>query len=130
VNREKRQHFRLNIELPCALRLPNGDTLTARILNLSAGGLMLRCGRDTLYRILPRDQRTPGQVTGVMTRISFDLQPPSLPPLSVDATARLIHSERLAQDVFHVGVQFTRLDGVATESLITSIEAYRAQQKN
>jgi hypothetical protein len=110
VEKDKRQYSRLETEIPVTVRLPKGDVLSAVIVNLSAGGLKFSCGRDTVHQILPKDQRTPGQIMGVMIEVRFELDPPEQPRLSLGAMARVIHSERLAQDVFHVGVQFTRIE--------------------
>jgi len=93
------------------------------IVNLSTGGLKFSCGLDTVHQILPKDQRTPGQVIGVTIEIQFDLQPPAQPRLSLDAMARVIHSERLAQDVFHVGVQFIRIEEADLAALKSYIDA-------
>ena len=90
------------------------------IVNLSIGGLKFSCGRDTVLQILPKDQQTPGQITGVMVEIRFDLQPPELPRLSLNTRARVIHLERLAQDVFHVGIQFIAID----ESDVMALKGY------
>ena len=110
MEKDKRQYSRLETEIPVTVRLPKGDVLSAVIVNLSAGGLKFSCGRDTVHQILPKDQRTPGQIMGVMIEVRFELDPPEQPRLSLGAMARVIHSERLAQDVFHVGVQFTRIE--------------------
>jgi hypothetical protein len=123
VDREKRQYFRLDTEIPGTVRLPEGESLPALIVNLSVGGLKFSCGRDTVHQILPKDQQTPGQVTGVMIEIQFDLQSPAQPPLSLNTRARVIHSERLAQDIFHVGVQFIHIDEATVATLKRHIDA-------
>jgi hypothetical protein len=128
VDREKRQYLRLDTEIPVTVRLPKGETLPAVIVNLSAGGLKFSCRRDTVHQILPKDQRTPGQVMGVMIEVQFDLQPPAQPRMSLNAMARVIHSERLAQDVFHVGVQFIRIEEADLAILKSYIDANLPQQ--
>ena len=128
MDREKRQYFRLDTEIPLTVGLPTGEILPAVIVNLSAGGLKFSCGRDTVHQILPKDQRTPGQVIGVMIEVHFDLQPPAQPRLSLNTMARVIHSERLAQDVFHVGVQFFRIDEADLATLKSYIDANLPQR--
>ena len=123
MDREKRQYYRLDTEVPCTVHLPSGDMLPAIIVNLSVGGLKFSCGRDAVHLILPRDQRTPGQVMGVVIEIQFGLQLASQPEFTLNAMARVIHLERLAQDIFHVGVQFIRLDEAAVTTLKAHIEA-------
>jgi hypothetical protein len=103
--------------------LPKGDVLSGVIVNLSVGGLKFSCGRDTVHHILPRDQQTPGQVTGVVIEIQFDLELTAQPRLTLDAMARVIHSERLAQDIFHVGVQFIHIDEATVATLKRHIDA-------
>ena len=111
------------------MSLPKGDGLSAVIVNLSVGGLKLSCGRDTIQHILPRDQQTPGQVTGVSIEIQFDLELPAQHHSSLNAMGRVIHSERLAQDIFHVGVQFIHLDEATVATLKVYIDAYLSQQQ-
>jgi hypothetical protein len=125
VDREKRQYHRLDTKIPCTVRLPEGEILSAVIVNLSAGGLKFSCGRDAVHHILPKDQRIPGQVTGVVIEIRFDLQARTEPSLT--AMGRVIHSERLAQDVFHVGVQFTHIDEAAVATLKGYIDTHPSQ---
>jgi len=126
VDRDKRQYFRLDTDIPCTVRLPKGDNLPAVIVNLSVGGIKFSCSRDTVHHILPKDQRVPGQVMGVLIEIGFDLQSPIQDRLSLNTTARVIHSERLAQDVFHVGVQFLHVDETDMATLRGYIESNRA----
>ena len=109
--------------------MPKGELLPAIIVNLSVDGLKFSCGRDTVHQILPKDQQTPGQVTGVMIEIQFDLQPPAQPPLPLNTRARVIHSERLAQDVFHVGIQFIHIDESDLMALKGYIDATLSQQQ-
>jgi hypothetical protein len=111
------------------VRLPKGEILPAVIVNLSAGGLKFSVGRDTAHHILPRDQRTPGSVTGVEIEIQFNLKLPTQSPSSLNALARVIHSERLAQEVFHVGVQFIRIDEAAAATVKDYIDANYLQQQ-
>jgi hypothetical protein len=108
--------------------MPKGEMLPAVIVNLSLGGLKFSCARDTVHHILPSDQRTPGQVMGVMIQIQFDLQLPAQTSLSFDATARVVHSERLAQDVFHVGIQFIHVDEADLAILKDYIDGNLARQ--
>jgi len=129
VDREKRQYFRVDTEIPGTVRLPKGDILPTTIVNLSVGGLKFSCGRDTVHQILPKDQQTPGQITGVMIEIQFDLQPLEQPQLSLNTRARVIHSERLAQDVFHIGIEFIHIDESDIMALKGYIDATLSQQQ-
>jgi len=111
------------------VRLSKGEILPTTIVNLSVSGLKFSCGRDTVHQILPKDQQTPGQITGVMIEIQFDLQPLEQPQRSLNTRARVIHSERLAQDVFHVGIQFIHIDESDVMALKDYIDATLSQQQ-
>jgi hypothetical protein len=128
VYKEKRKHFRVNTDIPCEMGLPRNALSAARIIDLSLSGLKFRCDRTTIHAILPEDQRTPGRVWDVEIEIHFTLQNEACPAVAVDARARVIHSERLAQDAFHVGVEFTELDAAARKSLEDYILGSRSRQ--
>ncbi len=98
----------------------SGGLQPVRILNLSIGGLKFSCGLQVINSILPEDQRTPGQILDVEMDISFELPRGDAPVLQVMTRARVVHSERLAQDEFHVGVQFIDL----AEAVSDSLESY------
>ena len=117
-----RQHCRVAADIACDVGNESGaGLLPARILNLSIGGLKFRCGMQVIDNILPQDQRTPGQILDVEMDIAFELpQEGATPPLPVRARATIVHSERLAQDEFHVGVQFIDLE----ESIYGPLESY------
>jgi c-di-GMP-binding flagellar brake protein YcgR len=117
VDREKRKHFRTHTDIPCEIGLHQPGPSSARILNLSAGGLKFGCDRATIHNILPEDQRTPGRVWDVRIEIHFTLQAGDRPAIPVSVNARVIHSERLAQDEFHVGVEFSEIDAATLKAL-------------
>ena len=62
-----------------------------------------------------------------MIDVQADLQPSVQPRQPFNVTARVIHSERLAQDVYHVGVQFSDIDEAVATYLKAYIEARLAQ---
>jgi hypothetical protein len=128
VYKEKRKHFRINTDIPCEMGLQRNALSTARIIDLSLGGLKFRCDRATIHGILPEDQRTPGRVWDVEIVIRFTLQTEAYPDVAVDVRARVIHSERLSQDAFHVGVEFTALDAAVRKTLEDYILESRSRQ--
>ena len=125
-----RQHCRVAADIACDVGNESGaGLLPARILNLSIGGLKFRCGMQVIDSILPQDQRTPGQILDVEMDIVFELpQEGAASPLSVRTRATIIHSERLAQDEFHVGVQFIGLEKYMSESLESYINTLLEQE--
>jgi hypothetical protein len=116
-----RRHLRVNTEIPCQIRSVGDGQATARILNISVAGLKFCCDHGTIQNILPEDQQTPGQVLDVKIDIHFELLTATGNTAPVITPATIIHSERLAQDVFHVGVQFYDLDDSMLQILKTYI---------
>ena len=101
-----RKHDRISTEIPCRLGLPGEREYQGTVINLSAGGLRLACNLETYEAIIPAEQRTPGQVMDVQVEIKFALQPINQPSVDMQLGAMVIHSERLAQDNFHIGIQY------------------------
>ena len=119
-----REHDRITTEISCQVCPAGGNRNTAIIINLSAGGLKFTCNRAVFNQLLPEDQRIPGQVSGVEIEIQFQLRVAGRKkPLTIRAQARLIYTERLAQDSFTLGAQFIAL----RETEIRGIENYMQQ---
>ena len=97
------------------------------MLNLSAGGLKFSCPQVAFADLLPAPQRTPGLVQDVEIEVQFQLAlPGSTVPHTIKTAAVIIHTERLAQDCYHVGAQFNPLpdrDAQALESYISHMES-------
>ena len=74
--------------------------------------------------MLPEDQRTPGRVVDVVIEIDFKLQPTGQTAEDFHSRAKIIHSERLAQDEFHIGVQFIGMDDAALQVLRAWIDEH------
>lgn len=108
--------------MPCGVGgIACDEMLPARILNLSIGGLKFSCGLQVVNCILPEDQRTPGQILDVEMDVAFELPRGDEPAMPVRSRAKVVHSERLAQDEFHVGVQFIGLEESVTGQLESHI---------
>lgn len=105
-----RRHDRVGAEFPCQVGTGKDALHTAQVLNLSAGGLKFCCSQETIQCLLPEGQQTPGLVTGVSIHVQFRLTLDGRKtPARISTTADIIHTERLAQDIYHVGIQFTGL---------------------
>jgi len=111
--RINRRHRRIGMDIPCAAGLPGQDLAPARLRNLSIGGMKFECGQALIRRFLPQENTTPGMVEDVMLEIEFRLPDDARGEALIRARARLSHYERLAQDRFHVGLQFRDIsDGI------------------
>ena len=106
--------------LPCEVGQPGGALSTAQILDLSVGGLKFSCSQKTVNDIIPDGERTVGLIMDVDIDVQFELPSDNQQTVVIKTGARIIHSERLAQDVFHVGIQFKTLDAGA----FRQVEAY------
>ena len=119
----KRKHPRVKTDIHCEVGLPNNDLSDGQILDLSVDGLKFGCARHTIHNILPENRRTPGPVMDIVIEIHFELQLPDLTAQAVKCKATLIHFERLAQENYHVGVQFINMNNTALEAFLeTALE--------
>ncbi len=124
-----RRHHRARVDLPCELCLPGGDSVPALVLNLSAGGLKFCCGQDALFDLLPEGQRMPGQVAGITIGICLQFPSGDAPQTRLRVKASVVHTERLAQDIYHVGVQFIDLDKASARAVEDYVEECRDLQR-
>lgn len=124
-----RRHQRASVDLPCELCLPGGGSAPARILNLSVGGLKFCCGQDTLCDMLPEGQRMPGQVAGITIGICLQFPSGDAPHTRLRVKVSVVHTERLAQDKYHVGVQFIDLNEASARAVEDYVEKYRDLQR-
>lgn len=118
--RSNRRHFRVRAELPCEVGLPDGTLSAAQILDISIGGLKFSCSHEIVNNIIPDGERTVGMIMDAGVDIQFKLSSDKESTAAIKTGARIIHSERIAQDVFHVGIQFNTLSNDA----IRQLEAY------
>jgi hypothetical protein len=102
-----RKHNRIDTEIPCRIGLQGDCMYDATVLNLSVGGLKLVCNHATYTSIIPADQLIPGQVSDVRLTVKFSLSPISRRAMNLQLDGMVTHSERLAQDSYHIGIQFT-----------------------
>jgi hypothetical protein len=121
--RSNRKHHRIDAELHCEVGQPGGSLSTAKVLDLSIGGLKFSCSREIVNAIIPDDERTVGLIMDVDVDVQFSLPSDSKHATAINTGARIIHTERLAQDLFHVGIEFNNLDIDARRQLEAYIES-------
>jgi CheY-like chemotaxis protein len=105
MEREHRRYFRYDIDLPVRFWNHLGQSFTARMKNVSEGGLAVRL-------------LDPGHLKGVLT-VEFDL--PSVTPQRFHARADVVWSDSLV-----VGLRFLYIEkdsGVALQGWLNSLEA-------
>ena len=118
--RSNRRHLRIRAELSCEVGQPGGKLFAAQILDISIGGLKFSCSHETVNNIIPDGERTVGLIMDAGIDIQFKLPSDKKSTTIIKIGARIIHSERLAQDVFHVGIQFNTLN----INVVRQLEAY------
>ena len=124
-----RKYRRATVNIPCKVGKPAGGSSQATITNLSAGGLRITCNQETYERLLPEELRTPGMINGIPISISFAIDSQDRKhPYTLTARAQIIHSERLAQDTYHVGVQFEELEQTDDSRLAAYIDMALAEE--
>ena len=98
----------------------------ALILDLSYGGAKFSCDQQTVKRMFPQDQAAVGMILDAEIEVHFILPTESKRGAAFMARARVVHSERLAQDLFNVGVQFLGLNQADARKLEDYIEQSRS----
>ncbi|MGB5426937.1 MAG: PilZ domain-containing protein [Gammaproteobacteria bacterium] len=120
--RSNRKHHRIRPELPCEVGRPGGELFAAKVLDISIGGLKFSCSQETVNDIIPDGERTVGLIMDVEIDVQFTIPSDNKRASAIKTGARIIHSERLAQDLFHVGIQFNTLNSTARSQLEAFIE--------
>jgi len=108
--------------LSCEVGQSGGKLFVAQVLDISIGGLKFSCSQETVNDIIPDGERTVGLIMDVEIDVQFKLPSDSKRATAIKTSARIIHSERLAQDLFHVGIQFNTLNSNARGQLEAYIE--------
>jgi hypothetical protein len=118
-----RRHARIGTGLTCLVATgTQGKSHQAQMLNLSAGGLKFSCPQAAFIDLLPESLRTPGLAQDVEIEVQFQLVLPGrADPHTIKTAATIIHTERLAQDCYHVGARFNLLPDTDTLALDTYI---------
>ena len=124
LSREARQHLRsdrknsrVKVQIPCQVGPPGGEMNVALMLDLSRGGVKFSCNQQVINNMFPEHEAPLGVVLDVFINIHFNLAEDESPDSLIKTGARIIHTERLAQDLFQVGVEFIDLTQAASESL-------------
>ena len=124
LNNEGRQHLRsdrknsrVKVQIPCEVGPPGGEMNAALMLDLSCGGVKFSCNQHVINSMFTESEAPLGVVLDVFINIYFNLSEDEAPDSLIKTGARVIHTERLAQDLFQVGVEFIDLTQAATKSL-------------
>ena len=104
---ERRVFPRVELELSAELVTDNGASAQAALRNLSRGGVALGIDGANGLRVFPEGQIRPGKAVG----LRFDLAPPGKDARVVQAVGRIVWSQRVENDLFVMGIEFTAFYG-------------------
>ena len=121
--RSNRKNHRIHADLTCEVGQPGGRLFTVQVLDISIGGLKFSCSQEIVNELIPDGERTVGLIMDVEIDVQFKLPADGKCVTAIKIGARIIHSERLAQDLFHVGIQFKTLNINASSQLQGYIES-------
>ncbi len=103
----RRAFPRVEINLEARLVGENGESGKAELLNLSRGGAALRTNVKNGLRVFPQGQIRPGTSIG----LRFNLGSAGQESAVFRATGRVVWSQRVGDDQFVMGLEFTTFHG-------------------
>ncbi len=104
---DRRAFPRVDIKVEARLVGENGESGKAELVNLSRGGAALRTNVENGLRVFPEGQIRPGKAVG----LHFDLGPAGQGPAVFQAIGRVVWSQRMGDDQFAMGLEFTTFHG-------------------
>ena len=114
LRKEKRQFPRVKARLPLKIINPDGDILQATSLDMSLDGIMVECDHQTQQQLMSGNEKeNPGQPIEFHVQVQIPVTKNS--NHRVEMRCRLVTSRRLAQDTYHLGLNY--LDFENTEKL-------------
>ncbi|MCP8690224.1 PilZ domain-containing protein [Marinobacterium sedimentorum] len=117
MNVDMRLHPRVKVDLPAELEPFRGDCLDVRVIHLSLSGVLVE-GNAELEALLGARL---GLASGAPLELNLHF---GLEQESVHCHCRIIHSRRLAQDCFQVGMKILSIPNASQGLLSHYIEAH------
>ena len=128
MKRNLRHHLRVPIRVSATIETPTGQQLQTELANLSRTGVMVECNRETLELLHPKAvTAAPG--TGAPAVIHFIIPSKIGGKITVDTPCNVVYARRLSRDVFHVGMEFKKLEEHLVPHLEEYIEMHRERQE-
>jgi c-di-GMP-binding flagellar brake protein YcgR len=104
---ERRQWPRVHLECPVAVDLPSrGNRLKARLMDLSGGGLQVRCSRAQVLELVPAHGDDGQSANCVWAHWLVDLEEG---PLLLEANCRRCYAVKTGEDEIALGFEFIEL---------------------
>ena len=105
-----RNQQRVDVSSEITLEKPDGIQLQCEIANISRTGVMIQCDAQTAKSLIP-NMLPPAPKNPIQLTARFPV--PVLPAQSVTivAESNVVHIRRIARDQFHIGLQFTSIEG-------------------
>lgn len=114
---ERRLYKRLITEKPVQFVLDSGDTLDATGMNISLGGMQVRCPRWVVSELTPSPERIArGKPADI--RIRFQLVPQQgKPPVTIDVRCHAVALRRLSEEEYQMSLTYVFFDGTGYHDL-------------
>ncbi|GGO86830.1 hypothetical protein GCM10011348_38630 [Marinobacterium nitratireducens] len=116
MKREMRLHPRVGVDMPAELEPYGSDSLDVRLVNLSVGGALIE-GSEQLESLL-NAVRHPESGVPVEVNLHFGLEEGP-----VHCHCRLIHTRRLAQSRYQMGMKILSLASDCQDMLSRFVES-------
>jgi c-di-GMP-binding flagellar brake protein YcgR len=112
----KRRYPRVDVRVPVLITTAAHDVLKARMRNLSAEGMQIRCDAETAKTLHPKGtQIVPGAGAKVMVRFVIEVRGAPM-AIAAQAQLRYITAKKAGEIAF--GLQFLRLNLEAKKHLL------------
>lgn len=121
MKKYRREHPRVNLNLPIQVIRANGVVIHSTIFSLSRDGLQLSCDHQTARLIIPKLQQKLA-VEPVQIHVRFRLPLSSRPPVEIDVHCLAKYVRRTSQDNYHIGLNYIDLDDDDIDGLERYVE--------
>ena len=119
LRKEKRQFPRIRARLPLKIISLGGQVLPATSLDMSLDGIQIECNHQTQQQLLlDHEKEKSGQPVELNLQLTIPVTQNST--RKIEVRCRLVISRRLAQDTYHLGLNY--LDFEETEQLETFLD--------
>ena len=105
---DARRHVRYRVHMPITLETRQGMCYPLVLNSLSVAGVELRCDQAAMQSLTPGGRPATPDNKQVLS-FCFTLPDSGGEPTPVTGTGRIVHSRRLAQDQFQLGMRFETL---------------------
>lgn len=119
---ERRIYKRFEADLPVIITAASGETFECRALNVSLAGMEVRTDRWTVTQVCPKGEKTTPDQSPVV-RMQLDLPTPEGETRSILVDCRILIVRRVAQEDYHLHIQYEFFQGNGYDELEEYVDA-------